>query len=187
DDTQFLVVIDSLTLRCGMLKDLGDRLPEISAAQREQLLATLAEAHENTDTDNTVTYLPQGTGATDGIDPLAREATTMQLGDNVVSLPPPKTTDIDQIVDDDNLDRLHPRISQGVYNAYIPPDVLLRMHCDVGITPVTLTGKRQVLSVGTSTRQFLEHIRRAIKARDRGCAVPGCHVPAALCEIHHEI
>lgn len=183
--TQMLVMIDYPTLLDGLRNDLGDRLPEISAAQREQLLATLAQAHENTDTDNTVTYLPQGTGATDGIDPLAREATTMQLGDNVVSLPPPKTTDIDQIVDDDNLDRLHPRISQGVYNAYIPPDVLLRMHCDVGITPVTLTGKRQVLSVGTSTRQFLEHIRRAIKGRDRGCAVPGCHVPAALCEIHH--
>lgn len=189
--TQMLVLIDYPTLLDGLRKDLGDQLPEISAAQRENLLALLAQAHDETNTDNAVAQLPLGTGDADADDaplsetPSLHESIQVQLGDNVLSLPPPKTTNIDEIVDDDNLDRLQPRISQGVYTPYIPPDVLLRMHCDVGITPITLTGNRQILSVGTLTRQFREYIRRAIQARDRGCAVPGCHVPAALCEIHH--
>ena len=175
--TQMLVLIDYPTLLDGLRKDIGDRLPEISAAQRERLLATLAEMQKDTAPSDT-SDPPNHANPTD-------ESTTTQFGDNVLSLPAAKTTNIDEIVDDDNLDRLHTRISQGVYAPYIPPDVLLRMHCDVGITPVTLTGNRQILSVGTTTRQFWEHIRRAIQARDRGCAVPGCHVPAALCEIHH--
>src|SRR5699024_8602868 len=48
-----------------------------------------------------------------------------------------------------------------------------------------LTGNRQVLSIGRKQRQFSESLRRAILARDRGCAVPGCHWPAAWCELHH--
>src|SRR5699024_7108085 len=84
-----------------------------------------------------------------------------------------------------NLDQLQPRISQGMYTKYIPPDVMLRMHCDIGVTPITLTGQRQVLSIGRQQRQFSESLRRAILARDRGCAAPGCHVVAPLCELHH--
>ncbi|MDN5743380.1 MAG: HNH endonuclease, partial [Yaniella sp.] len=68
---------------------------------------------------------------------------------------------------------------------YIPPDTILRMMCNVSVSPVTLTGQRQVLSIGRKQRQFTEAIRRAILARDRGCAVPGCHWPAAWCELHH--
>ncbi|HEY4556871.1 MAG TPA: HNH endonuclease signature motif containing protein, partial [Enteractinococcus sp.] len=62
---------------------------------------------------------------------------------------------------------------------------ILRLLCDVSVSPVTLTGDRQVLSVGRKQRQFRTHIRRAILARDRGCTVPGCHWPAAWCEMHH--
>ncbi|HJF14530.1 MAG TPA: HNH endonuclease [Enteractinococcus helveticum] len=187
--TQMLVIIDYPTLLDGLRKDLGDRLPEISAAQRENLLALLAQAHHETSSDNATAQLPLGTVTADDAPApethSPHESIMKQLGENVLSLPPPKTTNIEEIIDDDNLDRLQPRISQGVYNPDIPPDVLLRMHCDIGITPITLTGDRQILSVGTLTRQFPEHVRRAIKARDRGCAVPGCHVPVALCEIHH--
>jgi hypothetical protein len=32
---------------------------------------------------------------------------------------------------------------------------------------------------------FTVHQRRAIIARDRECLIPGCHVPASWCEIHH--
>ena len=183
---QMLVLIDYPTLLDGLRREIGDHLPEISAAQRDRLLATLAKDRENTSSGGTRTHLTEVPGDTNGTDPPPdTPSSTIRLGDNVISLPPPRTTSIEAILDDDNLDRLHPRISQGVYTPYIPPDVLLRMHCDVGVTPVTLTGNRQVLSVGTAVRHFREHIRKAIQARDRGCAVPGCHVPASLCEIHH--
>ncbi|GFZ75567.1 hypothetical protein GCM10010921_31320 [Microbacterium album] len=32
---------------------------------------------------------------------------------------------------------------------------------------------------------FNTHQRRAITARDGGCVIPGCTIPAAWCEIHH--
>src|SRR5699024_1623786 len=59
------------------------------------------------------------------------------------------------------------------------------MMCNISVSPITLTGQRQVLSIGRKSRQFSEALRRAILARDRGCAVPGCHWPAAWCELHH--
>ena len=185
---QMLVMIDYPTLLDGLHRQLGEHWPAASATQRQRLLAALAQAHEARAAGGSEIQLPEMRASTDGVDPppdSSDASSKILLGENVVSLPPPKTTDLDLVVEDENLHRLHPRVAQGVYNPYIPPDVLLRMHCDVGITPVTLTGNRQVLSVGTSVRQFREHIRRAIQARDRGCAVPGCHVPAALCEIHH--
>lgn len=175
--TQMLVMIDYPTLLEGLRKELDDQLPEMTTAQRQRLLATLVEEHQDGQARGTDPPA-NGTGPPD-------QGATIRLGDNVLALPPPKTTDIEEIVDDDNLDRLQPRISQGVYSSYIPPHVLLRIHCAVGITPITLTGDRQILSVGTSVRKFPEHILRAIQARDRGCAVPGCHVPASLCEVHH--
>src|SRR5699024_3879547 len=112
-------------------------------------------------------------------------STTVNIGDQTVVIPPAKTTNVDELFDDDNLDRLQPRISQGVFTPYIPPQVLLRMLCDVDAVPITLTGQREVLSIGRQQRQFTPALRRAILARDRGCAVPGCHWPAAWCELHH--
>ena len=112
-------------------------------------------------------------------------ATLVKMPEDVVppAAPGAKTTQIP--LSSMNLDQLQPRISQGMYTKYIPPDVMLRMHCDIGVTPITLTGQRQVLSIGRQQRQFSESLRRAILARDRGCAAPGCHVVAPLCELHH--
>lgn len=103
----------------------------------------------------------------------------------MIPMPLPKTTDVEELFEGENLDRLQPRIAQGIYTQYYPPEILLRLLCDVSVSPVTLTGDREVLSVGRKQRQFPDAIRRAILARDRGCAVPGCHWPAAWCELHH--
>ncbi|WP_373460564.1 HNH endonuclease signature motif containing protein [Arthrobacter oryzae] len=35
------------------------------------------------------------------------------------------------------------------------------------------------------TRIFPPHIRKAITARDQGCAFPACTIPATWCEAHH--
>lgn len=209
--TQMMVMIDYPTLMEGLRKELADLLPEIAAEKREMLLHVLAEAElartkeqegttlgEDPDSSDVIT-LP--TGATqeffkNGVrespensspdDSEVRSPTPerITLGDTVLTVPT-KTTDIDEILDDDNLDRLQPRISQGIYTSNMPPDMALRLLCNVGVTPVTFTGQREVLSVGRQQRQFSSAIRKAILARDRGCAVPGCHWPASWCELHH--
>lgn len=51
---------------------------------------------------------------------------------------------------------------------------------------ITDTGGR-VRAIHTLDRVFNAHQRKAITLRDGGCIIPGCHVPAAWCEIHHVI
>ena len=193
--TQRVVLTDYATLLEGLRRELGDQLPELAKQQREALLQSL-ELNYIAEISDDAAFLPAlpdappdsrfGTEVIthppDGAHPRSEE---FVLGDRLLAVPPPKTTCVDDILDDKNLDRLQQRISQGVYTNYIPPDVIIRMRCDVGITPITLTGQRQVLSVGRQQRQFSDSIRRAIMARDRGCAVPGCHMAASMCEIHH--
>lgn len=191
---QMLVLADYPTLIQGMRDQLVHLLPEIKAEQREHLLGMLAQAHTTTDDahepiEDATTSAPNATGAAHAHPPDEGKgppgSTTVNIGDQTVVIPPAKTTNVDELFDDDNLDRLQPRISQGVFTPYIPPQVLLRMLCDVDAVPITLTGQREVLSIGRQQRQFTPALRRAILARDRGCAVPGCHWPAAWCELHH--
>lgn len=75
-------------------------------------------------------------------------------------------------------------------------------HLDAGDEPVPLAVARQVactgavqrvrtdqggriLQIGITDRVFAAHQRKAITLRDGGCLIPGCHVPASWCEIHH--
>ncbi len=41
------------------------------------------------------------------------------------------------------------------------------------------------LDVGRATEQIPGHLRRAVIARDRRCAFPGCGQPSAACQVHH--
>ena len=41
------------------------------------------------------------------------------------------------------------------------------------------------LDVGAATETIPAHLRRAVIARDRCCAFPGCQQPPAACEVHH--
>lgn len=43
----------------------------------------------------------------------------------------------------------------------------------------------RIRAIHTSDRVFGAHQRKAIALRDGGCIIPGCHVPATWCEIHH--
>ena len=53
------------------------------------------------------------------------------------------------------------------------------------VVPVVLNGAGQPLDVGRRTRVIPEGLRRAVAARDRGCAHPGCDRTPSWCEIHH--
>lgn len=62
-----------------------------------------------------------------------------------------------------------------------------RLACDADILPLVLGGSGQILDVGRAQRLFPPHLRRALVARDRGCAFPDCTMPATWCEAHHII
>ncbi|GLZ28995.1 HNH endonuclease [Lentzea sp. NBRC 105346] len=67
----------------------------------------------------------------------------------------------------------------------IPVKQLRRLACDAGIIPIVLSGRSQPLNVGRKARLFNTGLRRALVARDRGCAFPGCNRPPRHCEGHH--
>ncbi len=60
-----------------------------------------------------------------------------------------------------------------------------KIACDADIIPVLLGSNGRILDIGRTTRIFPTHIRKAITARDHGCAFPGCTIPAPWCEAHH--
>ncbi len=65
------------------------------------------------------------------------------------------------------------------------PESLRMLACDAAVIPIVLDGKGQPLDVGRITRTTPDGLRRAVAARDRGCAHPGCNQPPSWCEIHH--
>jgi Domain of unknown function (DUF222)/HNH endonuclease len=57
--------------------------------------------------------------------------------------------------------------------------------CDACIIPIVMNGVGLPLDVGRKQRTIPEGIRRAVYARDRGCAHPGCDRTASWTHIHH--
>src|SRR5699024_7730755 len=130
--TQMVIIGDYPTLIQGLRTEMADVLPEIQAEKREKLLALLAEGKSaEADAD---TLLEPNT---------SQPTSSILLNDATVKLPAPKTDNTDDIWQDENLNRLQSRISQGIYTPNIPPNELLLLLCDVSVSPVTLTGNRQ--------------------------------------------
>ena len=67
----------------------------------------------------------------------------------------------------------------------VAPESLRMLCCDAAVVPVVVNGKGQPLDVGRATRTIPDGLRRAVAARDRGCAHPGCDRPMSWAEIHH--
>ncbi|HEY4615594.1 MAG TPA: HNH endonuclease signature motif containing protein [Citricoccus sp.] len=77
------------------------------------------------------------------------------------------------------------RVSRASYAGEIDPAVIRAWACDAELIPVVLGGEGEVLDLGRTRRLFPPRLRRAITARDGGCAAPGCTIPAPWCEAHH--
>ncbi|MFJ5699866.1 DUF222 domain-containing protein [Arthrobacter sp. NPDC093139] len=60
-----------------------------------------------------------------------------------------------------------------------------KIACDADIIPILLGTEGRILDIGRATRIFPPHIRKALTARDQGCAFPNCTIPAPWCEAHH--
>lgn len=67
----------------------------------------------------------------------------------------------------------------------VPLSAARHAACAGGIQRVLFDEHGQIVSIGTTARIFTALQRRAIQLRDRECLIPGCHVPATWCEIHH--
>ncbi|HEX5728068.1 HNH endonuclease signature motif containing protein [Microbacterium sp.] len=57
--------------------------------------------------------------------------------------------------------------------------------CSGAVQRVIFDDSGQIVQLGSRERAFNHHQRRGIGLRDGGCIIPGCHVRADWCEIHH--
>jgi hypothetical protein len=69
----------------------------------------------------------------------------------------------------------------------LSPTTVKQLVCTGGIQEVTLGRNGRILSLRSPERCFTAQQRRAITARDGGCLIPGCSIPAGWCEVHHVI
>jgi hypothetical protein len=72
-----------------------------------------------------------------------------------------------------------------LFTGPVTASTVRKIACDADIIPVLLGGNGRVLDIGRASRVFPPHIRKALTARDGGCAFPGCTIPAPWCEAHH--
>jgi hypothetical protein len=87
------------------------------------------------------------------------------------------------------LDALQEKVGSGLGTIdggyFISPGALRRIACDANIIPVVLGTVGEPLDIGRSTRIVPICMRRALIARDQGCAFPGCDRPPSWCDAHH--
>ncbi|GAA5157096.1 hypothetical protein GCM10011366_15950 [Ornithinimicrobium tianjinense] len=62
-----------------------------------------------------------------------------------------------------------------------------RLACEADVIPMVLGGPSEVLDQGRRRRLVTPGQRIRLAARDQGCTIPGCSVPATWCEAHHVI
>jgi hypothetical protein len=67
----------------------------------------------------------------------------------------------------------------------VTPESARRIACECGIVPMVFDGPSQPLDLGRFRRLVNGSIRRALVARDRGCAFPGCDRDARWADAHH--
>jgi hypothetical protein len=71
------------------------------------------------------------------------------------------------------------------FGSTLHPADLRTLCCDARVVPIVMNGAGQPLDVGRARRTIPDGLRRAVAARDRGCAAPGCDRPPSWCEVHH--
>ena len=71
------------------------------------------------------------------------------------------------------------------YGAELNAADLRQLACDARVIPIVLGGAGQPMDVGRAQRTVPTHLRRAVGARDRGCAFPGCDRLPSWCDVHH--
>jgi hypothetical protein len=62
-----------------------------------------------------------------------------------------------------------------------------RIACDSSVMRMIIDANSAPVNIGRSSRTIPNGIRRALIARDKGCAFPGCHRRPRQCHAHHVI
>lgn len=78
-------------------------------------------------------------------------------------------------------------ISQALFTGPISPSTIRPLSCEAELIPAVLGSQSVILNMGRKVRLFTPDQRRALIARDRGCAAPSCTIPAPWCDAHHVI
>jgi hypothetical protein len=76
-------------------------------------------------------------------------------------------------------------MAHSQHDGPLPATVLSRLLCDSGLQRVLMSPGGAVLDLGRSVRLATPAQRKALMARDGGCAVPGCTAIGAWCDVHH--
>jgi hypothetical protein len=82
-------------------------------------------------------------------------------------------------------------LRRGVGHAVLDGDHYLsaaqarRIACDAKVVPVVMGGDSEVLDLGRTKRTVSVAQRKALHARDRGCAFPACSRPPKWTDAHH--
>lgn len=87
------------------------------------------------------------------------------------------------------LEKLEQELGHGLLEGAtgLSAATIRRMACDAGIIPCVLGSTAEPLDIGRKNRSIPRTIRRALIARDKGCAAPGCPTKAKWCAAHHII
>ncbi|MFP5579889.1 MAG: HNH endonuclease signature motif containing protein [Acidimicrobiia bacterium] len=81
---------------------------------------------------------------------------------------------------------LHPdSVLETIDGSVIPIGIAERWLCDSRWQLLVQDAAGEVLMLGRKERYANRAIRRALAARDRGCAAPGCTAPVSQCDAHH--
>ncbi|MEU6697918.1 HNH endonuclease signature motif containing protein [Pseudonocardia sp. NPDC046786] len=71
------------------------------------------------------------------------------------------------------------------FGGQLGPAALRMLACDAAVLPVVFGGDGRPVDVGRARPTVADPQRRAVIARDRGCAHSGCDRPPPWCEVHH--
>ncbi len=69
----------------------------------------------------------------------------------------------------------------------LSPTTVEQLVCTGGVQKVVIGKNGRIIKLGSAERCFTASQRRAITARDGGCLIPGCSIPAGWCEVHHVV
>jgi hypothetical protein len=92
-----------------------------------------------------------------------------------------------QVVVTIDVDKLKDRVAAATLDDgnQVSSAALRRLACDAQVLPVVLNGAGQILDVGRERRLFTGSLRKALAARDKGCAFPACDRPVRWTNAHH--
>jgi hypothetical protein len=82
---------------------------------------------------------------------------------------------------DAGLDAIH----ETLYGSIVPMGLLNLWLCDSHVSRLVMSAESVPLDMGREVRTATREQRRALRARDGGCAVPGCDCSANWADAHH--